>query len=155
MDNFLDSYEKKIGLGNIGESDVGIYLNMNQDLLRKFSPDDCADGAYLLTQEALYVQHEINKYQAQADWAKSRIDKEISGQLDQYGSRFATFETRKVLAIKNNSYAAELQGIVDRAQRIIARLSYLPNKLHDLAKVLLDYRHTKMRNEKNEVTRTT
>lgn len=153
MDNFLDSYEQKIGIGNIGESNVDQYLNMNQDMLRKLSPEDCAEGAYILTQEALFVQHEINKHQAQMDWASARIAKTISGELDQYGGRFATFDTRKILAIKHNSYASELQGIVDKAQRIITRISYLPNKLHDLAKVLLDYRHTKLRVDKNETTR--
>jgi len=155
MNDFLDGYEKKIGLSNISESDVSQYLNMNQDMLRKLTPDDCAEGAYLLTQEALFIQHEINKHQAQLDWAQARINKEIAPDLNNFGGRFATFETRQILAIKNNGYASELQTIVDKAQRIITRIAYLPNKLHDLAKVLLDYRHTKMRNEKNETTRST
>jgi hypothetical protein len=153
LEGFLDDYEAKIGLVNITGSDVSSYLNLNQDSLRKLSPDDCAEGAFLLMKESLYVQHEINKYKAQLEWAKGRIERTIAGDLNNHGGRFATFETRQILAIKNNSYAQQLQQIVDRAQRIITRLSYLPNRLHDIANVLLDFRYTKTRSEKNETTR--
>lgn len=147
LEGFLEDYEAKIGLTKFGTSDVSKYLTIDQQGLKMLSPEECGEAAYLLNQEAMYIQHELNKYQAQMDWANARINRSIAADLNNHGGRFATFETRQILAVKSNSYAKELQGIVDKAQRIITRLSYLPNRLKDLANVLLDYRHSKMRSE--------
>lgn len=148
LNNALDSYENKIGLSGFTETDVAKYMSMNAEELRKLSPEECSEGAYLLNQEALYVQHEINKYKAQMDWANSRINKAISKDIAQYGASnskdYTPFEYKRINAIKGNVVGQSLQPIVDEAERIIARLSYIPNHLSKLASVLLDYRHNKM-----------
>ena len=148
LETALESYEKSIGLSKFTETDVTKYMNLNADDLRKMSPEECTEGAYLLNQEALYVQHEINKYKAQMDWANSRINRAISKDVAQQGSGngkdYTPFEYKRINAIKTNSAAQPLQEIVDKAERIIARLSYIPNHLSKLASVLLDYRHNKM-----------
>jgi predicted Zn-dependent protease len=59
LDKALDSYEESIGLKKFTETDVTVYMNLNSEDLRKMSPEECVEGAYLLNQEALYVQHEI------------------------------------------------------------------------------------------------
>lgn len=144
LETTLDSYEKSIGLTGLRETDVSLYLNLNSEDLRKMEPEECAEGAYLLNQEALYVQHEINRYKAQMDWAISRINRIVTKDIPQYGDRFTPFEYKRVLAIKSDSAAQALQQTVDKAERIIARLSYIPNHLSKLASVLLDYKHSKM-----------
>jgi hypothetical protein len=144
LDKALDSYEESIGLKKFTETDVTVYMNLNSEDLRKMSPEECVEGAYLLNQEALYVQHEINKHRAQMDWAIARINREVTKDIPQYGDRFTPFDYKRVLAIKNSASASKLQQIVDKAERIIARLSYIPNHLTKLASVLLDYRHNKM-----------
>lgn len=143
LDDFLDKYEKNIGLVKMGETDVTEYLNLTNDKLNKMTAEECANGAYLLNQEALYVQREINKYKAQMDWANARIIRIIAHQIEGYGGRYTKDDARRVMAIKADSAAQELQQIVDKAERIIARLSYVPNHLTKLANVLLDYRFTK------------
>jgi len=144
LDAALDEYEKKIGLSNLKESAVTQYLNLTQEVLRKMSPEECGEAAYLLNQEALFVQHEINKHKAQMDWANSRINRIIYSQLQNYGGKYDNHDVRRTLAIKGDSAAQELQKVVDKADRIISRLSYVPNHLSKLASVLLDYRHTKV-----------
>jgi hypothetical protein len=144
LDAALDEYEKKIGLSNLKESAVTQYLNLTQEVLRKMSPEECGEAAYLLNQEALFVQHEINKHKAQMDWGNSRINRIIYSQLQNYGGKYDNHDVRRTLAIKGDSAAQELQKVVDKADRIISRLSYVPNHLSKLASVLLDYRHTKV-----------
>lgn len=153
LDDFLDKYETKVGLSGLTESDVSKYLSMNQDDLRKLTAEECSEGAYLLMKEALYIQHEINKHKAQMEWAKARIDKTIASELQNYGTRFSTFETRQILAIKNNSYANDLQKIVNRCQLIITRLSYLPSHIKNIADVLSYYKNNKNLSDKHENTR--
>lgn len=148
LNDALDTYENKIGLSGFTNTDVAKYMSMTSEDLRKLSPEECTEGAYLLNQEALYVQHEINKYKAQMDWATSRINKAISKDIAQYGNGnskdYTPLEYKRINAIKGNSAAQSLQPIVDEAERIIARLNYIPNHLSKLASVLLDYRHNKM-----------
>ena len=148
LNDALDKYESKIGLAKFTETDVSKYMCMTSDDLRKLSPEECTEGAYLLNQEALYVQHEINKYKAQMDWANSRINNAISKEIAQYSASqskdYTPFEYKRINAIKGNSAAQPLQKVVNEAERIIARLSYIPNHLSKLAQVLLDYRHNKM-----------
>lgn len=148
LDYSLEVYEESIGLKGFTETDVSKFMSMNAEDLRKLSPEECVEGAYLLNQEALYVQHEINKYKAQLDWANSRINRAISKDVAQYSAGnskdYTPFEYKRINAIKGNSAAQPLQQVVDKAERIIARLSYIPNHLSKLASVLLDYRHNKM-----------
>lgn len=143
LDDFLDNYEKGVGLPKMGETDISRYLNLTSEQLNKMTAEECAEGAYLLNQEALYVQREINKYQAHMGWANSRIMRAIAGDIENHGGRYAKDDARRVLAIKGNSAAQDLQKIVDKAERIISRLSYVPNHLTKLANTLLDYRFTK------------
>lgn len=144
MDESLDKFELGIGIPKMKETDVAQYLNMNAETLNRLTAEECAEGAYLLNQEALYVQRTINKYKAHMDWANSRIMRAIAGDIENHGGRFTRDDARRVMAIKSNSAAQELQVIVDRAERVIARLSYVPNHLTKIASVLLDYRYTKM-----------
>ena len=78
------------------------------------------------------------------DWANSRINRIIYSQLQNYGGKYDNHDVRRTLAIKGDSAAQKLQNVVDKADRIISRLSYVPNHLSKLASVLLDYRHTKV-----------
>lgn len=143
LDDFLDDYEKGIGLPKMRETDIAKYLNLNSEQLNKMTAEECAEGAYLLNQEALYVQREINKYQAHMGWANSRIMRAIASDIENHGGRFTRDDARRVMAVKSNSAAQDLQKIVDKAERIISRLSYVPNHLTKLANTLLDYRFTK------------
>lgn len=145
VNTYLDGYEDRIGLGSFQQTNVSDYMKLTQEKLRKMSPEDCAEAAYLLMQEATFVQHEINKHQAQKDWASAALDRAIAPHLHQYGGKFATYETRKILATKESDYAQQLQAIISRSERFIARLAYIPQHLSKLASTLLDYKTTKMR----------
>lgn len=145
LDSFLDGYMMKIGLGNISESDVSKYFNLNEAKLKAMSAEDCSMGAYLLIQEALYVQGEINKYQAQLDFAKSKMKRAVAPKISEYGGKFSTNETRELLAIKDNSYASEFLVIANKCERIIARLQYVPTQLRAMAEMLDRYQNYKMR----------
>lgn len=153
LDLGFEKYEKGVGLVKMGSTDISNYLNVTAESLNRMTAEECVEGAYLLNQEALYVQREINKYKAHMDWANARIMRAIAADIENYGGRYAKDDARRVLAVKANSAAQELQKIVDRAERVIARLSYVPNHLTKLANVLLDYRFTKTEASKTHSNR--
>lgn len=153
LNSFLDTHVENLGLGKLTDSPVNQYLKLTSSDLRGMSPEACFEAAYLLNQEALFLQNEINKQQAQLDFAKARLAKTIAPVLNNYGGKYCSFETRQMLAIRENSYAQQLQTIIHKSERIIARLNYLPSQLRNLAQVLTDYMKTKAR-ANNEAART-
>lgn len=155
VEDYLNKYEASVGLGKITESNVDEYLNLTEQKLRSFSAEKCGEGAYLLNLEALYVQREINRHQAQVDFLNGRIRALIASTMNNYGTKYTTTDDRKTLAINGNDHTKELQKLATKSSLYIARLAYLPNHLKSLASVLLAYQNTKMRSGHNEATRPT
>ncbi len=145
LTTYLDSYMNKVGLGNLTESDVAKYFNLTEAKLKAMSAEECSVGSCLLVQEALFIQGEINKHQAQLDFAKSKMKRSVAAKVSEYGGKFSTNETRETLAIKDNSYASEFLAIANKCERIITRLEYIPMQLRSLAEMLNNYHNYKMR----------
>jgi hypothetical protein len=152
VDSYLKEYMGRTGLAGLSSTEVSPYLSMTEAKLKALSAEGCATGAYLLTQEALFVQGELNRYQAKLDFLKGKIKRTIAGKISEYGGRFATAENREILAIKDNSYAQELLGEANKYERIIVSLQYIPTQLRHLSDTLINYYNYKMRTG-NETTR--
>lgn len=148
----LDEYVVKLGLGKMINQEVQAYLNLNKEQLAKMTADECMEAAFLLQREALYVQDEINRNEAQITWSTVRIRKSIAADLHNYGTKFTTSEDRAILATKANSYTADLDAKANEARIKIARLNYIPTHLKSIAATLIDYSHVK-RGRNYETTR--
>lgn len=150
VDEYLDGYCEKIGLKSFTESDISFYMELNQEGLRKLSPEECYEGAYILKKEALYVQSQANKIAAQLKWAQGRVSAIISPELQSYGGRNISFETQRNLAIRNNDVARNIHNnIIKKCELTLERLSYIPKQLGDLADVLLKYATMKIGEVRN------
>ena len=136
LDEMLTAYSGKLGLGTMINQDVTKYLNITQEQLAKMSPDECMEAAFLLEREALFLQQEINNNQAQIDWITIRIKKTITADVANYGGKYTPYEDRAVLAIKGNSYAAELDAKANKAKLNITKLNYIPTHLKNIAATL-------------------
>lgn len=140
LEKVLDSYENDLGLKIAASPDVEKYLNISQDELKCLSPEECGEAAFLLAQEALFIQKEINKHKTRLDWAKFHIDRVIAPLIGQY-DKFTP--NKKELAIKNDAYASKLNVLLARATHCINRLSYLPGQMRFMAETLIEYQRTK------------
>ena len=144
VEALLLEYQRSLGLvPSIHNADIGKYLNMSVEQIRKMSPEQCAEASFALAQQALYVQQEINKHNQRINWAKTNINVIVTGTIDQYGGKFTPFESRKVLAIKDNDYASKLQELVVKAQQMVDTLAYIPAKIKFVADMLSEYKRTK------------
>tara|TARA_R110000765_G_scaffold425619_1_gene538938 strand:- start:131 stop:622 length:492 start_codon:yes stop_codon:yes gene_type:complete len=144
VESMLEEYEKSVGVSLIFKPEGDIYhLNLRMDSLRKMSPEECGEFAFSLAQKSLYLQHEINKQTQRINWAKTNIDMMIAGNIDSYGSKYTPYENRKMLAIKDNDYTIKLYEVIVKAQQIIDRLSYIPNKISYMSKTLIELQTTK------------
>ena len=59
VEQLLWEYQKSLGLAQgIQGTDLGKYLNLKIEQLRKMSPEECAEASFALAQQALHVQNE-------------------------------------------------------------------------------------------------
>jgi len=143
VETILREYEKSLGLDLSLESDDYNFLNTTPAQLRKMSPEECGEVAFVLSQKSLHIQREINKHTQRINWAKTNIDTMIAGNIDSYGSKYTPYENRRILAIKDNDYTSRLYQIIVKAQQVIDRLSYIPNKISYMSKTLIELQTTK------------
>lgn len=126
MNEYLDSHGLKPNRFN---AIVDKYLELPPDQLNKLSADECAEGAYLLTQYSEYLQREVNKQQNILDWANRNIDMLVLPVINNYGDSYVKFEQKKASAILENPRAKDLFVISGKAQNHLTALKDLPYKI--------------------------
>ena len=144
VEKLLWEYQKSLGLNQgIQGTDLGKYLNLKIEQLRKMSPEECAEASFALAQQALHVQQETNKHNQRINWAKTNINMMVTPHIDNYGGKYTSFESRKLLAIKDNEYTLKLFNLMVKAQQAVDMLAYVPSKIKFVADMLSEYKRTK------------
>jgi hypothetical protein len=143
VEEALQQFEKRIGLGGLEPSAVTNLLTLTPAALNKMSVEDCAEGALLLSQEATYIQSQLNMLQSKMDWCKRRIDKIIAPIIRSQLQRYMDASYKRALAIKEDDVADRLQAVYDETASYHSRLSYLPTSLRSQADKLSKYQETK------------
>ena len=144
VERLLEEYNSTLGLkSQTVSTDVSKYLHMNVHQLRKMSPEECCEAAFLLAQQSLYVQQEINKHNQRINWAKTNINTMVASLVEQYGGKFTPYESRKLLAVRDNEYTSHLHDISVKAQQVVDSLSYIPQKIKVVSDILLQYQKAK------------
>ena len=139
----LKQFESSLGIKSLSGSDVDKWLTMTQAMLNKLSEEDCAEGAYLLSQEATFIQFQLNVLQSKMDWCKRRIDKIIAPIIKTELQRYMDNALKRSLAVSSNDTAEQLQKIYDETSSYHARLAYLPTGLRAQADKLSKYQEVK------------
>src|SRR6187402_2410589 len=106
----LDEYERGCGLPKLGmHSEAEQYLNMNHDDINRLNAEQCGEAAIVLAQYGFHLQRCSNKEVARLSWATDAIKRAIT---DSMGNVIgASFEERKMKAVKQNEYANKLDQI--------------------------------------------
>ena len=139
----LKSFENSIGLGGMKSTEVSKWINISPLLLNKMSAEECAEGAYLLCQEATFVQYQINSLQSKIDWCNRKINSIIAPIIKNQITRYMENDLKRAYAIKQDDVAERLQQIVNEASSYHSRLAYLPNSLRAQADKLTKYQDIK------------
>jgi predicted class III extradiol MEMO1 family dioxygenase len=140
----LLDYEKSLGIvPTTVMEETSSVINLRAEQIRKLSAEECGEHAFILSQQSLFIQHQINKHNQRINWASSNIDAIISGRLDNYGSQYTPFADRKIMAILDNEYTKKLHEIKTKSQQVIHRLEYIPARINYMCKTLLELQQTK------------
>ena len=140
----LKAYPEKIGLGLLRPiNEVHRFLTMSITEQRKLSAEECGEAAVVLNQEAVYVQLENNRIQADINWCEEYIKFIIAKNIASVGGKYTPFEYRKVLAIQQDDVAMKLHGIITNATLKLDAMQYIPNQLRGVSKSFGDLQQTK------------
>lgn len=146
-DRILDEYESSIGLprynpGLLSEEELSKYLSMSRDELEKFTPEDCGQISYRLTQFSLHIQRTINREIARTNWAEENIKVTIADDINTY--KGYGYIEKSYQAIKHNEKASALNKIKIYAKQRVDRLSYIANSIKNLSDILIAIQKIKM-----------
>lgn len=143
VEDALRSFEKRIGISGMSSTEVSKWINITHLELIKLSPEECAEGAYLLCQEATFIQYQINALQSKIEWCNRKINLIIAPIIKNQITRYMENELKRAYAVKQNDMAEKLQKIVNEAESYHSRLVYLPNSLRSQADKLTKYQDIK------------
>lgn len=143
VESALKQFETAVGLSGLGPTEVDKWLNLSQKQLNKLSAEDCAEGAYLLSQEATFIQMQLNTLQSKIDWCNRQINSIIAPIIKNQITRYMENELKRAYAIKQDDVAEGLQNIANEASSYHARLLYIPNSLRAQSDKLTKYQEIK------------
>lgn len=130
----ISDYYQQVKLGNlISNNEVERYLKLGTVERRKLDPREAAEASLVLTQQAAYIQTEINRHVAVQDWCVEQIDGIISKTINNYGTQYTPKELKRKAAVRESDAATKLERIRLHAQLRINTLNYLPTYLHKVA----------------------
>ena len=137
IDEILLSYQQKMHLAKlVVHNEVEEFLNKSFVELKQMTRVECAEAAVLLSEEALYVQLQVNKETAIIKWADKLINELIAGKVSNYGDQYTSSEHRVILAIKNNEAAQKLDQIRTQAQLRVDSMFFVMSHLRQVASSL-------------------
>lgn len=142
LDTILDEYVNRVGVRLVVDhSEADEFMSMSRADMKRLSPEDCGEGAYLLSRMAGYIQEQLNKDLARVEWAERKISFIANVSARQYGNN--QYEERKMAAIRENEFTRKLYAIATYAKQRSIRLSYLPARLESMAQRLDNLQYSK------------
>lgn len=141
LNKMLDEYENHVQFKTRGGFEVENYLSMTKAQLEAMTPSQCGEIAAYLSAYSIYLQQQINRETAKAQWAESNV-KLLLGRLIQEFDDYA-YEAKKVQAIRSSETATKLEKLRIVAQARVTALNYLPSRIEFFCKTLLALQNSK------------
>lgn len=146
IEDELDNYLKNKGYVRIIKPAVEEYLEMSRSELRSLPTEELGEAAYDLSRYAYYLQGILNDIEAKIYICESQIRRLVGTKLDNYN--VFGIENKWIAAIADNDVARRFQVLKDKAAVLKIKLNYIPKRLEDLSKVVLEIQQTRRRNGK-------
>jgi hypothetical protein len=149
LDKELKDYLAKLGItehSSVNSAELQLYMTLERGELNQMSPEDCGEIAVRLSQVAFFIQKEMSKLNAIADWAENSIQRIIAPVISQY-DQYTPAVTKRFLAIKDNTVATRLQQIKDEYTKKATAIAFLAQRIQFTAETLLSLQGSKRLNK--------
>jgi hypothetical protein len=146
IDDFLDQYEQSVGLPTLKPVEAPECLSMSLEELRKKSPDELSEYAFLIGQYQLYIQRQINKNKAWFRWYKAKSDEYAAYYLKDASG----YGQEKILQARNGpEICQKLNAFGRKIEMQLERLAFVPQNLESMANNIRDLKFSALRREKD------
>ena len=146
LNEVLDSYDELLKNKHTLPSEVEPYLNATLEDLQRYSADDLGYGAALLGRYATFLLKEQNRRHAEKRWLEGQIELTIAEEIEQYRTKFQSFEERKLLAIKHNEYANRLNFLRIKAESRLNEIYGMSKQIDSYKETILELQRSKRKN---------
>jgi len=147
-DQKMNKFTKEMALPELervfSDTDIEQYCNLSYEQLRAFTPEECAEIAYLLHCYTYYIQFSFNKLSAKANWLRTVINRAIAGTINSCGDTYSKQDERRELAIKQNSYANKMNDLLIEIQAKIDTLNFISNNIRNITETFSNLQKMKV-----------
>lgn len=133
----VQQYLDSIGVNKIKyNNEVEQILSYTLDELKKLTPLELEESAYVLAQYALFIQKEFNTHYAKHEWARRNLDNYIGTRAKEYGDKFTKFEEKRGAIIKDSPVAGALDKMIKEASIRVNSLEQISVRINAIARIL-------------------
>lgn len=143
LEKILNDYQDKLSLNIKKNESAEILLNVDENVLKNMTAEECGIKAIVLLQFSTFIQKEINRHNAKNRWADSNLNFMVGKYGQSYGDKFTKFEERKAMMIADNSFAKALNDMIKLSSVICEDLSYISKKIENMSNLLAELQRTK------------
>jgi len=150
INNIIDSQNSRVGLKNyIYNPEVDTILGLDSSQLKNISAAKCGEYAFILSQFALYVQLESNKYKIISDWCENSINRLLSKEYNNYGDKWTPYEVKKGMFINGNDTGKKLIDVKKEYATKLEAWSNIANSIKFMSDKLTELQRSKKRDYGN------
>jgi hypothetical protein len=146
LNESLDAFEHSIGLPSMPlgpDNEMLLLLNLNRQMLRSMTAEDCGENAALLQQFAFHLQRAVNREKAKLDYCVENITHIVAKTVSQ--QKGWKYEERLPLAIRADDVAIKFDYFRVQFQNRINRINFLAAKVENQSRRLAELGETKRR----------
>jgi hypothetical protein len=130
----LADNQKRVGLGNIElKNCADKYLNLSQEDLRKLSNEELHETAASIYAVATYIQFDVNKQNAIANWCQKCLTYLLAKQFNQIGGQYTPLDIRRQMFVASDEAAMELNKMASDIQLYLDEMHEIPWNLKAFA----------------------
>lgn len=141
IDKAVDEYLTKINAKVKQPERVQSILAMNYEDMQKLGYEECGANAYILNQQAYYLQQEYNYHKGKYDWCESCLAYLIARDSKE-NSYVKRDEKAAKLAVNNNAVQSLLK-LLYTSKTYMTSLEMLSNRMDKLAHSLEQLQYSK------------
>lgn len=143
-EQLLDEYDKAFRLNQVNISpDIDNILNLKEEVISRFSREECYAKAFILAQFSLALQKEINREKAKNKWANHNLIIVLGKEYNNYGSDYVKTDVKIGMLVNGNEYAKSLNRIALESSIRIEEFDYIAARVNTMSNILQDFGRSK------------
>lgn len=149
LEKIIQEYENSLIGAPYNNAEYEQYLKLNRKQIELMDDNECFSSSYMIAQQILYVQRQINRDSARVKWCNATTNALSASHWNDY-DQFTKGEIKLQLIIRDNDFLQKVQKIKNIAEQRIERFHNITLNLKYMSDILMEIGKSKRWNKKNE-----